>query len=223
MVSNSLLNRTLLTAMKVSQNTIAKALFNILGVGSIVALSACAPRTVTEVPPAAPPVTETPTAPPVADTRTETTADLNLAELSQAAAREGQFQTLTRAVEAAGLQDQLTNPGPYTVFAPTDAAFATLPAGTLDNLLRPENKEELTKLLAYHVVPGQVTSSQLTSGEVNTVEGTPVTINVDNATNTITVNDARVTQADIPARNGIVHTVDQVILPPNFPASLQNN
>jgi uncharacterized surface protein with fasciclin (FAS1) repeats len=212
--SNALLNRTLLTAMKVSQNIVAKALFNLLGVGSMVVLSACAPQRVTEAPPAAP---------PVAETRVETTADMSLAELSQAAAREGQFQTLTRAVEAAGIQEQLATPGPYTVFAPTDAAFAALPTGTLDNLLRPENKEQLTKLLAYHVIPGQVTSSQLTSGEVNTIEGTPVTVKVDNTTNAITVNGARVTQADIPASNGVVHTVDQVILPPNFPASLENS
>ncbi|GAX35536.1 fasciclin domain-containing protein [Nodularia sp. NIES-3585] len=199
--------------MKLSQNLIKKALFNIISVGSLVALSACA-EPVTQ----APPVTEAPpAAPPVADTRIETTADLNLAELTQAAAREGQFQTLTRAVEAAGLQDQLATPGPYTVFAPTDAAFDALPTGTLDNLLRPENKDQLTKLIAYHVIPGQVTSSQLTSGEVNTVEGSPVTLVVDDATQAVTVNDARVTQADIPASNGIVHVIDQVILPPDFP------
>lgn len=203
--------------MKVSQKFIKKVLFNIISLGSLVALSACA-EPITQAPPSPPPVTETsPAAPPVADTRLETTADLNLAELTQAAAKEGQFQTLTRAVEAAGLQDQLATPGPYTVFAPTDAAFNALPAGTLDNLLKPENKDQLTKLLAYHVVPGQVTSSQLTSGEVKTVEGSPVTVNVDDATKGITVNDAKVTQADIPASNGIVHVIDQVILPPNFP------
>ncbi|TVP61609.1 MAG: fasciclin domain-containing protein [Nodularia sp. (in: Bacteria)] len=201
--------------MKFSQKFIAKVLFNIISVGSLVALSACAEPVTQET---APPVTEAPpAAPPVADTRIETTADLNLAELTQAAAREGQFQTLTRAVEAAGLQDQLATPGPYTVFAPTDAAFEALPTGTLDNLLRPENKDQLTKLIAYHVIPGQVTSSQLTSGEVNTVEGSPVAVDVDDATQTITVNDARVTQADIPASNGIVHVIDQVILPPDFP------
>ncbi|MDB9373985.1 fasciclin domain-containing protein [Nodularia sphaerocarpa] len=199
--------------MKFSQKLIGKVLFNIISVGSLIALSACA-EPVTQAPPVteAPPVT-----PPVADTQIETTADLNLAELTQAAAKEGQFQTLTRAVEAAGLQDQLATPGPYTVFAPTDAAFDALPAGTLDNLLKPENKDQLAKLIAYHVVPGQVTSSQLTSGEVKTVEGSPVKIDVDDATRGITVNDAKVTQADIPASNGIVHVIDQVILPPDFP------
>ena len=185
-------------------------------VGSLVALSACAEPVTQETPP----VTEAPpAAPPVADTRIETTADLNLAELTQAAAREGQFQTLTRAVEAAGLQDQLATPGPYTVFAPTDAAFEALPAGTLDNLLRPENKEQLSKLIAYHVIPGQVTSTQLTSGEVNTIEGSPVTIDVDDATQGVTVNNATVTQADIPASNGVVHVIDRVMLPPDFPGT----
>ena len=202
--------------MKFSQKLIGKILFNMITVGSLVALSACAEPVTQETPP----VTEAPpAAPPVADTRIETTADLNLAELTQAAAREGQFQTLTRAVEAAGLQDQLATPGPYTVFAPTDAAFEALPAGTLDNLLRPENKEQLSKLIAYHVIPGQVTSTQLTSGEVNTIEGSPVTIDVDDATQGVTVNNATVTQADIPASNGVVHVIDRVMLPPDFPGT----
>jgi uncharacterized surface protein with fasciclin (FAS1) repeats len=201
--------------MKFSQKLIGKLLFNIISVGSLVTLSACAePVRETRTP-----VTETPpvTAPPVADTRVETTADLNLAQLTEAAAREGQFQTLTRAVEAAGLKDQLATPGPYTVFAPTDAAFDALPTGTLENLLKPENKDQLSKLIAYHVIPGQFTSNQLTSGEVKTVEGSPVTVNIDDATRTITVQDATVTQADIPASNGIVHVIDRVILPPDIP------
>ncbi|AHJ31187.1 fasciclin domain-containing protein [Nodularia spumigena CS-584] len=203
--------------MKFSQKLIGKILFNILSIGSLVALSACA-EPVTETPP---PVTQSPpvTAPPVADTRTETTADLNLAQLTQAAAKEGQFQTLTRAVEAAGLQNQLATPGPYTVFAPTDAAFDALPTGTLDNLLKPENKDQLTKLIAYHVIPGRFTSNQLTSGEVKTVEGSPVTVDVNDVTQGITVNNGKVTQADIPASNGIVHVIDQVMLPPDFPAT----
>ncbi|KZL50862.1 fasciclin domain-containing protein [Nodularia spumigena CS-591/12] len=203
--------------MKFSQKLIGKVLFNIISIGSLVALSACA-EPVTQTPP---PVTQSPpvTAPPVADTRTETTADLNLAQLTQAAAKEGQFQTLTRAVEAAGLQNQLATPGPYTVFAPTDAAFDALPTGTLDNLLRPENKDQLTKLIAYHVIPGRFTSNQLTSGEVKTVEGSPVTVDVNDVTQGITVNNGKVTQADIPASNGIVHVIDQVMLPPDFPAT----
>lgn len=197
--------------MKFSQKPIDKILLSIIGIGSLVTLSACA-QPVTEAPPVTPPA-----APPVADTRVETTADLNLAELTEAAAQEGQFQTLTRAIEAAGLQDQLTTPGPYTVFAPTDAAFEALPTGTLENLLQPENKDQLAKLIAYHVIPGQVTSSQLTSGEVKTVEGSSIAVNVGDAAQGITVNGANVTQADIPSSNGIVHVIDQVILPPDFP------
>ncbi len=206
-----------------ANQSIQKVLSNIISVGSLVALSACAqPVPVTQTPtttvsPAAPtPIT---TNSPITETPASTTSNRNLAELAQSAASQGQFQTLTKAVQAAGLNEQLVTPGPYTVFAPTDAAFAALPAGTLDNLLKPENKQQLVKLLAYHVVPGQITSSQITSGQVKTVEGTPITIKVEDTGKTITVNGAKVTQADIPANNGIVHIVDQVILPPNFPAS----
>ncbi|MBH8554329.1 fasciclin domain-containing protein [Nostocaceae cyanobacterium CENA357] len=198
-----------------------KALCNLITVGSLVALSACA-QPVTQTPTATiSPVAPTPvtTTSPVTETPNGTTANRNFAELAQSAASQGQFKTLTQAVQAAGLNEQLTTSGPYTVFAPTDAAFAALPAGTLDNLLKSENKQQLVRLLAYHVVPGQVTSSQITSGQVKTVEGTPVTIKVEDTGKTITVNGARVTQADIPASNGIVHIVDKVILPPNFPAS----
>ncbi|RCJ39133.1 beta-Ig-H3/fasciclin [Nostoc minutum NIES-26] len=212
--------------MKASKGVVKKTLFTIISVGSLVTLSSCA-QPVTETPKATvPPIAETPaaTVPPVAPTPVTTspvgtTANRNLAELAQAAASQGQFKTITRAVQAAGLNEQLTTAGPYTVFAPTDAAFAALPKGTLDNLLKPENKQQLVRLIAYHVVPGQVTSSQLTSGPVKTLEGTPATVKVDSASKAIAVNGAKVTQADIPASNGIVHIVDKVILPPNFPAS----
>jgi uncharacterized surface protein with fasciclin (FAS1) repeats len=214
--------------MKKSNSILAKVLFSAISVGSLVALSACNSQPVAEnptIPPATesqttvpPTTTETPatTVPSVSPTPTGTTANQNLGELAQTAASQGSFTTLTKAVQAAGLTEQLTQKGPYTVFAPTDAAFAALPKGTVDKLLKPENKSKLVKLLAYHVVPGQVTSSQLASGKVKTVEGTPVTIKVDSASNTVTVNGAKVVQADIPASNGIVHVVDKVILPPNF-------
>ncbi|MBD2607503.1 fasciclin domain-containing protein [Scytonema hofmannii FACHB-248] len=213
--------------MKKSNSILAKVFFSAISVASVVALSACNSQPVAEnptVPPATetqttvPPTTETPatTVPSVSPTPTGTTANQNLGELAQTAASQGSFITLTKAVEAAGLTEQLAGKGPYTVFAPTDAAFAALPKGTVDKLLKPENKSKLVKLLAYHVVPGQVTSSQLASGKVKTVEGTPVTIKVDSASNTVTVNGAKVLQADIPASNGIVHVVDKVIVPPNF-------
>ncbi|MEH1846661.1 MAG: fasciclin domain-containing protein [Nostoc sp.] len=114
----------------------------------------------------------------------------------------------------------MDSPGLYTVFAPTDTAFSALPKATLDKLLQPVNKQQLVRLLAYHVIPGEITSQQLTSGQVKTVEGTPVKIMLDRTNNSITVNNVKVTQSDIPASNGIVHIVDQVLLPPNLPASL---
>lgn len=209
-VNNSLFNWILDKAMKASKG-IVEILFNIIGISSLIALSAC-------VQPA-----ETPTAtvPSVTPTPTATIATQNLAELAKSAASQGQFQTLIRAVQAAGLTEQLAKPGPYTIFAPTDAAFSALPKTTLDQLLQPANKQQLVKLLAYHVIPGGIASQQLTSGQVKTIEGSPVQITVDRASNSITVNNAKVTQPDIPASNGIVHIVDQVLLPPNFPSSLK--
>ncbi|MCP6759109.1 MAG: fasciclin domain-containing protein [Fischerella sp. CENA71] len=213
--------------MKASKGIFKKALVSVVGVGSLFALSACGQPNAENTTPT---VGEAPTTntSPVADvtpttTATETpagtTANKNFAELAQAAASQGSFKTLTQAYKAAGLEDQLTAQGPYTVFAPTDAAFKALPPGTLENLLKPENKQQLVKLLSYHVIPGQVTSSQLTSGDVKTVEGTPVTIDVNSTTKTVSVNGAKVTQADILASNGVVHVVDKVILPPGLQAS----
>jgi uncharacterized surface protein with fasciclin (FAS1) repeats len=134
--------------------------------------------------------------------------------ITEVAASNDSFKTLTAALQAAGLTDTLSGEGPFTVFAPTDAAFAKLPAGALTELLKPENKQTLVKILTYHVVPGEVTSSQLTSGEVTTVEGSPVTVNVDGEG--VMVNKATVVQPDIQASNGVIHVVDTVILPPNL-------
>jgi uncharacterized surface protein with fasciclin (FAS1) repeats len=222
--------------MKASKSILEKALLSFISVGSLIALSACSQPVAennTTVPPATdtqatntPAATETPaaTVPPTAQTPPSgTTANQNLGDLAQAAAKAGSFKTLTTAVQAAGLTDQLKAQGPYTVFAPTDAAFAALPKGTVDNLLKPENKTKLVQLLGYHVIPGQVTSSQLTSGQVATLEGNPVTVTVDSANNTVKVNDAKVTQADIPASNGVVHVVDKVILPPSLQTSPNTN
>ena len=129
------------------------------------------------------------------------------------AANNPNFKTLVAAVQAAGLADTLSGDSKFTVFAPTDAAFAALPKGTLENLLKPENKETLQKILTYHVVSGAVESRSLKSGQVKTVEGSPVNIGVS-TNRTIRVNNARVTQADIRAKNGIIHVIDRVILPP---------
>lgn len=129
------------------------------------------------------------------------------------AASNNQFQTLAKAIKAAGLESALAQKGPYTLFAPTDKAFAALPPGALEQLLQPENKDILVQLLSYHVVPGSVTSSQIKSGQVETLAGKPVTIKRSND-GTVSVNNAKVTQADIQASNGVIHAVDQVILPP---------
>ncbi len=124
-----------------------------------------------------------------------------------------QFSTLVAAVSAAGLVDTLKGDGPFTVFAPTDAAFAALPAGTVESLLEPENRDQLVAVLTYHVVPGAVTSGQLAGQrlDVATVQGQNVHINATR--NGVRVNNARVTQADILASNGVIHRIDTVLLP----------
>ena len=141
-----------------------------------------------------------------------TEAESTTSNLVEQAASNDQFQTLVKAIEAAGLTETLAGEGPYTVFAPTDDAFAALPANTLDSLLLPENKEVLVKLLKYHVVTGAVDSSQIQSGEIITMAGKSVTVQVGEDGN-VSVNNAQVTQADIKANNGIIHVVDHVILP----------
>ncbi|MFD1341126.1 fasciclin domain-containing protein [Litorisediminicola beolgyonensis] len=121
------------------------------------------------------------------------------------------FETLVTAVEAAGLVETLQGEGPFTVFAPTDEAFAALPEGTLDTLLMEENKDQLTAILTYHVVPGKVMSTDLTDGmEAETVEGSTVTIMTEGG---VTVGGANVVTADIEASNGVIHVIDQVIMP----------
>lgn len=186
-----------------------KIICSIVSLGSIVVLSACIPN-----------VDNTTSAPP---TESTTTADKNLAELAQSAANNGSFTTLTRAVEVAGLKENLAKGEPYTVFAPTDAAFEKLPSGAVEKLMQPENKTKLARLLAYHVVPGEATSNKLLSGQAKTVEGTPINISVDSASSTVMINEAQVIQPDIPASNGVIHIVDRVILPPDLQISLNPN
>lgn len=135
------------------------------------------------------------------------------ADIVDTAAGAGSFNTLVAAIKAAGLVDPLKAPGPFTVFAPTDAAFAKLPAGTLDDLLKPANKEKLKAILLYHVVAGKVMSTDL-KGTVKpaSLEGQALTI-VASASG-VTVNGARVEKADIVASNGVIHVIDAVLLPP---------
>ena len=125
----------------------------------------------------------------------------------------GEFTTLVAAVQAAGLVDVLKGDGPFTVFAPTDAAFAALPAGTVESLLRPENRDQLTSILTYHVVPGKVMASDLSTGlSANTVEGQAVTFDLSNGA---MVNGANIVTPDIATSNGVIHVIDTVLLPAN--------
>ena len=129
----------------------------------------------------------------------------------------GSFRTLAAALKAADLLGALKGEGPFTVFAPTDAAFAKLPAGTVENLLKVENRESLVAILTYHVVPGRVTSAQVVKlSSAKTLNGQEVSIQVDGGT--VRIGAARVTQADVAASNGVIHVIDSVLLPPT-PAS----
>lgn len=142
----------------------------------------------------------------------DTAPDVPSGDIVQVAV-DGGFSTLVAAVQAADLVSVLQSPGPFTVFAPTDAAFAKLPAGTVEDLLKPENKDQLVAVLTYHVVSGRVPASEVvTLNKANTVQGSDVDITVTNGT--VRVNDAIVTQTDIAATNGIVHVIDTVLLPP---------
>lgn len=158
--------------------------------------------------PAAPTPTK-PMAKPAPAARSTTTGTI-----VDVAAGNGSFNTLVAAVKAAGLVETLSSKGPFTVFAPTDAAFAALPKGTVESLLKPENKAKLIKVLTYHVVSGKVVSKTLKSGKVKTVEGSSVAVKV--ASGKVMVNKATVVQADVPASNGVIHVIDRVLLPPDL-------
>jgi len=133
----------------------------------------------------------------------------NLVELADS---DDRFDTLTSAVQAAGLADTLANDGPFTVFAPTDDAFGDLPEGVLDLLLEPENQDLLQEILLYHVVPGRVPASDLETGPVDTLNG-GLAVRVD--PDKVVVNNGSVTEPDIMADNGIVHAVNRVLIPPD--------
>jgi uncharacterized surface protein with fasciclin (FAS1) repeats len=141
--------------------------------------------------------------------KAESMPDKDIVEIAASA---GSFNTLVAAVKAAGLVDTLKGNGPFTVFAPTDEAFAKLPEGTVENLLRPENKDKLTAVLTYHVVPGRVTAGEVVSlSSAKTVNGRALRINTKDGK--VTVDNARVTATDIMASNGVIHVIDSVVLP----------
>jgi uncharacterized surface protein with fasciclin (FAS1) repeats len=136
-------------------------------------------------------------------------------DIVDTAAGDAQFSTLVAAVKAAGLVDTLKGKGPFTVFAPTNDAFAKLPAGTVETLLKPENKDKLVKVLTYHVVAGKTKSKSLAGKklDVATVEGNKVAID---GTNGVKVNNSTVIKADVYASNGVIHVIDAVLLPPGM-------
>ena len=134
------------------------------------------------------------------------------ADIVDTAVSAGSFKTLVAAVKAGGLVDTLKSDGPFTVFAPTDEAFARLPEGTVEDLLKPENKEKLVSILTYHVVPGKVMSGDIAGKEmtVKTVQGGEARVN---ATSGVMIDGARVVKADIEASNGVIHVIDSVMVP----------
>jgi len=140
------------------------------------------------------------------------TASAATTDIVDTAVSAGSFKTLAAALKAADLADTLKGAGPFTVFAPTDEAFAKLPAGTLDTLLKPENKEKLRSILLYHVVSGDVMAAQVVKiPSAKTVNGQDVKISVHG--NTVMVNNAEVVKADVAASNGVIHVIDTVLLP----------
>ena len=149
------------------------------------------------------------TAPAASDTTAAMAEPGTIVEVAQGNA---DFSTLVAAIVAADLAETLSGEGPFTVFAPTNEAFDALPAGELDRLLEPANKDELANILTYHVVEGEVMSSDLTDGQkAKTLEGGTLTVTINGKT--VKINDATVATADVPASNGVVHVIDQVLLP----------
>ena len=152
-----------------------------------------------------------------AETETSTGGEMDepmaeaTSDIVDTAVAAGSFSTLAAALQAAGLVDTLKGDGPFTVFAPTDEAFAALPEGTVENLLRPENRDQLVAVLTYHVVSGDVRAADVMGlTEATTVQGGSLAIDTSNG---VRINDATVTQADIVCSNGVIHVIDKVLLP----------
>jgi uncharacterized surface protein with fasciclin (FAS1) repeats len=141
-----------------------------------------------------------------------TTDTMTKTDIVDTAVAAGSFKTLVAAVTAAGLVDTLKGEGPFTVFAPSDEAFARLPAGAVDNLIKPENKDKLASILTFHVVPGAVMAADVAGQKLSPASVNGETLNVD-GTNGVTVNGAKVTSADIACSNGVIHVIDTVLMP----------
>ncbi len=147
------------------------------------------------------------------DTSTTVEAPAEAGTIVEVASANDDFSTLVEAVSAAGLVETLSGEGPFTVFAPTNAAFDALPEGLLEKLLLPENKEVLVAILTYHVVAGKVMAADVKAGDVASVQGENITIDTASG---VKVNTANVTSTDVPASNGVIHVIDAVIVPPSI-------
>jgi uncharacterized surface protein with fasciclin (FAS1) repeats len=185
----------------------------LLGVGAAVITVACAPADET--------ATTTDETYPAAEQSPADPADMDMAAgtgepatVVDALNEEGSYSTLTQALTEAELTEALSQPGPFTVFAPTDEAFAALPEGTVEQLLLPENRQVLQEVLAYHVTSGAITSDQIATGDVTTLQGETVPVNADGGA--VTVGNAQVVNPDVEAGNGVVHGIDTVLLPPDL-------
>lgn len=200
---------------------------SLLGLGLLVGVSACArPAAVSESPntssgSASPSATTAPEGSP-ATTPSPAVTPSNPAgnqssnqTLDQVVAQNGSFNTLQKAVRAAGLETEVVNqPGPYTVFAPTDQAFAALPADTQNKLFQPENQAKLRRILSYHAVRGNLPPGQIQSGQKTSLEGQPLTITANSGQITA-VDSAKIVQPGITARNGVIYGIDRVLIPPD--------
>jgi uncharacterized surface protein with fasciclin (FAS1) repeats len=181
-------------------------LLAVLAATSLVALTACGSDDT------APVADTTPATAPAETDPMETPADTvaQAGTVVEVASANGSFATLVAAVQAAGLSETLSSEGPFTVFAPSDAAFAALPEGLVEKLLLPENKDVLVQILTYHVLGQKVLAADVTAGAVATVEGSELTITTENG---VKVNDATVVGTDVLASNGVIHVIDKVLLP----------
>jgi uncharacterized surface protein with fasciclin (FAS1) repeats len=158
----------------------------------------------------------TTSAPAAASSTPASSAPAAAGTIVDVAAANPDFSTLVAAVTAAGLAETLSGTGPFTVFAPTNEAFAKLPAGLVDKLLLPANKDVLAKILTYHVVASKVMAADVKDGKVATLEGSEITLSTMNG---VTVNDAKVTAADVAASNGVIHVIDTVLVPADVDVS----
>ena len=182
-------------------------LIAVLAATSVLALGACSSDN-TEMTPET--TMATTVAPGTTDTTAPETTAAALGSVVEVAAASGSFSTLVAAIQVSGLAGTLSEGGPFTVFAPSEEAFAALPAGLLEKLLKPENKAVLAQILTYHVVSGKVLSSDVKDGAVASVEGSELTFST---TGGVMVNDAKVITPDVQASNGVIHVIDKVLLP----------